>query len=55
MYSYPDIAVAGDKPEFEDTQVDTLLNPALIVEVLSDSTEGDDRGANVAHSRTLPS
>ncbi len=55
MYTYPDIAVACGKPEFEDTQVDTLLNPVLIVEVLSDSTEGYDRGAKFAHYRTLPS
>ena len=55
MYTYPDIAVACGKPEFEDTQVDTLLNPVLIVEVLKVSTEGYDRGAKFAHYRTLPS
>ncbi len=55
LYTYPDIVVVCGKPEFEDAQVDTLLNPALIVEVLSDSTEGYDRGAKFAHYRTLPS
>lgn len=55
LYTYPDIVVACDRPEFEDDQVDTLLNPALIIEVLSESTEGYDRGAKFAHYRALPS
>nr|WP_242482340.1 Uma2 family endonuclease [Thiocystis violacea] len=48
-------AAAGDAPQFEDTKVDTLLNPGLIIEVLSQSTESDDRGAKFAHYRNLPS
>jgi len=55
MYTYPDIAVACGRPEFEDAEVDTLLNPVLIIEVLSDSTERYDRGAKFAHYRSLPS
>ena len=55
MYTYPDIVAACGKPEFEDAQIDTLLNPVLIVEVLSDSTEGYDRGAKFLHYRTLSS
>jgi Uma2 family endonuclease len=55
MYTYPDVvAVCGDA-RFEDEQVDTLLNPTLIVEVLSPSTEAYDRGAKFAYYRQLPS
>jgi Uma2 family endonuclease len=43
-YYYPDVAVVCDEPQFEDAEVDTLLNPTLIVEVLSDSTVERDRG-----------
>ena len=39
-YFYPDVVVVCDKPRFEDNVFDTLLNPILIVEVLSPSTEG---------------
>jgi Uma2 family endonuclease len=55
LYTYPDVVVACGEPRFEDPELDTLLNPALIVEVLSKSTEGYDRGAKFEHSRTLPS
>lgn len=43
-YFYPDIAVTCDKPRFEDDVFDTLINPQVIIEVLSDSTTGYDRG-----------
>ncbi|MFW5724706.1 MAG: Uma2 family endonuclease, partial [Halochromatium sp.] len=55
MYTYPDIVAACADPQFEDTEVDTLINPILIIEVLSDSTEQYDRGAKFQHYRTLPS
>ena len=55
MYTYPDIVAACAEPQFEDAEVDTLLNPVLIIEVLSDSTEQYDRGAKFRHYRTLPS
>ncbi|WGS86192.1 Uma2 family endonuclease [Methylomonas sp. UP202] len=54
-YHYPDIAVVCGKPEFEDTQLDTLLNPTLLIEVLSPSTEAYDRGAKFAHYRKIAS
>lgn len=54
-YHYPDIAVVCDKPEFEDAYIDTLLNPAVLIEVLSPSTEAYDRGAKFAHYRKIPS
>src|SRR5262245_42706125 len=44
LYTYADASVTCDRPRFEDEKVDTLLNPQVIVEVLSDSTEDYDRG-----------
>ncbi len=44
-----------DEPQLEDHWRDTLLNPRVIVEVLSDSTEKYDRGAKFAQYRQLPS
>ena len=55
LYTYPDVVVVCDEPQFEDAHVDTLLNPTLIVEVLSPSTEDYDRGTKFEHYRTLPS
>jgi Uma2 family endonuclease len=55
LYTYPNVVVVCDEPQFEDTVQDTLLNPRTIVEVLSDSTEKYDRGAKFGHYRQLPS
>jgi Uma2 family endonuclease len=55
LYTYPDVVVACGPPQFEDGELDTLLNPTLIVEVLSASTEDYDRGTKFAHYRTLAS
>ena len=55
LYTYPDVVALCGEPNFEDTQVDTLLNPSVIVEVLSDSTEAYDRGEKFAHYRRLES
>ncbi|MGZ8223504.1 MAG: Uma2 family endonuclease, partial [Methylobacter sp.] len=38
-YHYPDVVVVCGTPQFEDAHVDTLLNPTLLIEVLSPSTE----------------
>lgn len=54
-YFYPDLAVVCGELQFEDEQSDTLLNPSVIIEVLSPSTEGYDRGAKFAHYRRLDS
>jgi len=53
LYTYPDITVVCDDPQFEDDGVDTLLNPTLIVEVLSSSTERYDRGKKFQQYRML--
>lgn len=55
LYTYPDVVVVCGEPQFEDEHVDTLLNPRVVVEVLSDSTERYDRGAKFGHYRQLPS
>jgi Uma2 family endonuclease len=55
LYTYPDLVIVCDQPQFEDQVQDTLLNPRVIVEVLSDSTEKYDRGTKFAHYRQLPS
>ena len=53
LYTYPDLAVVCGEPEFEDNVADTLLNPALLVEVLSKTTENYDRGVKFEHYRRL--
>lgn len=53
MYTYPDIVAVCGEARFEDAHTDTLLNPTVIVEVLSESTEAYDRGEKFAHYRRL--
>ena len=55
LYTYPDVAIICDDPQFEDDTFDTLLNPKVLVEVLSDSTEKYDRGTKFRHYRKIPS
>ena len=55
LYTYPDVVVVCGEPQFADEHVDTLLNPTLIVEVLSKSTEDYDRGSKFRHYRSIPS
>jgi Uma2 family endonuclease len=47
-YFYPDVAAVCGEPVFEDAHVDTLLNPTVIIEVLSPSTELFDRSMKFA-------
>lgn len=54
-YVYPDIAIVCGEAQIEDDQLDTLLNPAVIIEVLSPSTEQYDRGTKFEHYRALES
>jgi Uma2 family endonuclease len=55
LYTYPDVAVVCGEPSFEDKEVDTLLNPALLIEVLSTSTANFDRTVKFGYYRTLES
>ena len=52
-YTYPDIVVVCDPPQFVDEQRDTVTNPTLIAEVLSESTEKYDRGAKFERYRSV--
>jgi Uma2 family endonuclease len=55
LYTYPDISALCDAPRFEDDHLDVLLNPSIIIEVLSPSTEAYDRGAKFDHYRSIES
>jgi Uma2 family endonuclease len=55
FYTYPDIVVLCGPAKVADDQNDTLLNPTLLIEVLSRSTERHDRGFKSLHYRQLES
>lgn len=55
LYAYPDVVVICDEPQFSDRHKDNLLNPKMIVEVLSKSTEARDRGFKFLRYRKLDS
>ena len=54
-YFYPDIVVVCGEPRAEDETFDTLLNPTLIVEILSPSTETYDKGEKFEHYQQIAS
>lgn len=53
LYTYPDIVILCDEPELEDTHLDTLLNPRVIIEVLSDSTANYCRTKKYRHYKQI--
>ena len=55
LYTYPDVVVVCGEPRFLDDTFDTLLNPTVIIEVLSESTEAYDRGQKFEQYRSLES
>jgi Uma2 family endonuclease len=55
LYTYPDVVVVCGDPQFLDERRDTLLNPSLLIEVLSPSTEAYDRGRKSEHYRSIES
>lgn len=56
LYTYPDVTVVCGQPEMvPDGYLDTLVNPDVIIEVLSPSTAEYDRGAKFDHYKTIPS
>lgn len=55
LYAYPDATIVCGELLFDDDHRDTLLNPTVIVEVLSDSTEKYDRGKKSNHYRQIAS
>ena len=54
-YFYPDVIVVCGEPRFEDDTFDTLLNPIVVIEVLSPSTAAFDRGEKFEHYKQLAS
>jgi Uma2 family endonuclease len=52
LFSYPDVSVVCGVPKFHDERRDVLLNPTLIIEVLSPGTELFDRGEKFHRYRT---
>lgn len=54
LFSYPDIAVVCNNVEYYPDRNDTIINPLIIVEVLSESTENYDRGNKFLFYRDLP-
>ena len=55
LYTYPDVTIACGKPMFADGKSDVLVNPKVIFEVLSKSTESKDRGFKFQHYKMIPS
>jgi Uma2 family endonuclease len=53
LYTYPDASVVRGAPELADTQLDTLLNPFILAEVVSPSTEAYDRGRKFEQYRSI--
>ncbi len=54
LYTYPDAIIVCGKPQLDDATVDTLLNPAVLFEVLSPSTEAYDRGKKFDLYQSIP-
>jgi Uma2 family endonuclease len=55
LATYPDVSIVCGEPRFDpDGKRSTLLNPTVLVEVLSDSTEEYDRTTKFAHYRSIP-
>lgn len=54
LFTYPDLMVICDQPEFYAGRRDTIINPLLIVEVLSESTKNYDRGEKFGFYRSIP-
>lgn len=55
FFTYPDLVIVCGQPELHDEQKDTLLNPTVIIEILSPSTEKWDRGGKFARYQSIPS
>lgn len=55
LYAYPDVTVVCGRPESHPKDAETITNPTLVVEVLSERTERYDRGAKFAHYQRLES
>jgi Uma2 family endonuclease len=54
-YAYPDMIVVRGRTEMEDEKYDTVLNPTVVIEILSPSTADFDRGGKAEMYRAIPS
>ena len=54
-YMYPDVTIVCDEPQLEDEKFDTLLNPSVVFEIWSPSTEKNDKGYKLIHYKNIPS
>jgi Uma2 family endonuclease len=54
-FTYPDVTIICGKPEMVDNKMDTIKNPTVIIEVMSPSTEQNDRGAKFFNYMQIPS
>lgn len=54
IYTYPDVMVVAGEPEYFNNRSDTIMNPQVIIEVLSNSTKGYDREGKFEAYRTIP-
>jgi Uma2 family endonuclease len=55
LYTYPDVAVSCEEEKYLDNEFDTLLNPTIVIEILSISTQDYDRGTKFMLYRSIPS
>ena len=55
LYTYPDLLIVCGPPEYAPENRDTLTNPKIVIEVLSDSTEKYDRTTKFRHYKQMPS
>ncbi len=53
LYTYPDVMIVAEPPELKPGRKDTVINPILLAETLSRSTQNYDRGEKFVHYRTI--
>jgi len=54
-YMYPDASIVCGEPQLEDDKFDTLLNPSVVFEIMSPSTQKNDKGYKLLHYKNIPS
>jgi Uma2 family endonuclease len=55
IYTYPDVMIVAGEPEYLNERTDMITNPRVIIEVLSESTQGYDQKGKFEFYRTIPS
>ncbi len=55
IYTYPNVMIIAGELEYFNNRTDTITNPRVIIEVLSDSTQGYDKKGKFEFYRTIPS